>query len=275
MSDQLTTDQIYKGPDGTVLRFFERATKNGFQSEKAGRPIFDNVLLAEVMVPGSRESTPEVEIERVYCAEAGTGDGPEGRIVERYPAYDKYAEQIANYKTKNGLGLVVGTPLSQWGTLDAGTTATYIAAGIFTVEQLAQLSDGQLQNLGLGARVLREQAQAFINGRQFGMPTAQMATENANLKQQVEFLTARNAELEALLRAQAPVVENPTPAILPGSEVVQQPQQVVDFTGNPHVLGDAATAQPAPLFTPPVPDPVVEQPNPFAQTAQPGAPQVV
>lgn len=193
------TDQIYAGPDGTALRFFERPTKNNFQSEKNGRPIFDTSLLVEVMVPGSRESTPEFEIERTYCEEAGMDPRTGGRLVERSSHYARYASQVDAYKAQNGVGLVDGTPISQWPNVDAGTAATLKAAGISTVEMLANVQDVHLPNLGIGGRVLRDQAAAFLQTRQFGVPSAQMAADSANLRDEVMRLTNENNDLTARL----------------------------------------------------------------------------
>lgn len=214
------TDQIYQGPDGTALRFFSRPTKNNFQSEKNGRPIFDTSLIVEVMVPGSRESTPEFEVERTYCAEAGT-DANGKALVERSPKYVQYQAQVEAYKSQNGVGLAEGTPISQWPNIDTGTAATLKAAGIHTVEMLAGVQDTHLPNLGIGGRVLRDQAQAYINTRQFGVPTMQMAADSAHLRDEVTRLTTENTDLSqrlsaALAELAAARTGQPAPPPVPG-----------------------------------------------------------
>lgn len=241
------TDQLYQGPDGTALRFFERPTKNNFQSEKHGRPIFDTSLIVEVMVPGSRESTPEFEVERVYCDEAGK-DASGNRLVERSPKYVQYAAQIDAYKAQNGVGLAQGTPISQWPNVDTGTAATLKAAGIFTVEMLAGVQDGHLNNLGMGGRVLRDQAQAFLNSRQFGVPTAQLSAETTHLREQVERLTAENNDLNtrlasALAELGSARTGQPAPAPAPGT------------------VGGMAGGS---MLTDPMGPGTISQPNPFA-----------
>lgn len=233
------SDQIFAGPDGTALRFFEQATKNSFQSEKHGRALFDNVLMVEVMVPGQSLSSPQFEVERTYCEEASPPNQP--RLVEKTQKYAQYREQVEAYKAQSGEHLVAGTPLSQWATIDTGTVANLKAAGIHTVEMLAGVQDVHLQNLGTGGRVLRDQAQAFINTRQFGVPTAQMAAgaanlrdENVRLKQNVDDLTQRLsaalAEVNALRTgapAPQPVAGGPEGSVLAsdplGSMTISQP----------------------------------------------------
>jgi hypothetical protein len=205
-----TDDKIYQGPDGTALRFYTQPTKNNFQSEKHGRPIFDTSLMVEVMVPGSRESTPQFEVERVYCEEVGLDKKTGERIHERSEKYELYLVQINAFKANSGEGLTEGTPIGQWGQVDAGTAASLRAVGIFTVEQLASISDGNLTNVGMGARVLREQAQAFLQTRQFGIPTAAMAAENANLKSETERLHQRIEELLAINKTLELSAANPS-----------------------------------------------------------------
>jgi len=209
-------DQIYKADDGAHLRFFTTPVKNNFQSEKAGRAIFDTALMVEVITPGSTESIPQFEVERTYCVEVGT-DAEGNRLVERSAKYDQYRAQVEAFKREDGSGVIDGTPLSQWAQIDVGTAASLKAAGIHTVEMLAGVHDGHLQNLGTGGRVLREQARAFIQTRQFGVPSAQMASENANLRTQVERLTAeltaahaRIATLTAATQAQDALVDTGT-----------------------------------------------------------------
>lgn len=241
------TDQIYQGPDGTALRFFERPVKNNFQSEKHGRPIFDTQLLVEVMVPGSRESTPEFEVERVYNETAGkNADG--GPLVERGPKYDLYRPMVEAYKAQNGQGLAEGTPLSQWPNVDVGTVATLKAAGIHTVEMLAGVQDTHLHNLGMGGRVLRDQAQAFINTRQFGVPSMQMASETAKLREENARLTAERDDLTQRLSQALGEL---------GAAKTGQPAP-------PPAAGKDASQGSATMLTDPLGSGTISSPNPFA-----------
>lgn len=176
------SDQIYRSGDGTALRFYYEPSKNNFLSEKAGRAVFDSSLMVEVITPGSTESLPKFEIERTLAAEAGTDAGGK-RIVKQGTKYAQYVQQVEAFKAQNGEHLESGTPISQWAQIDVGTAASLKAAGIHTVEMLGSVSDGNLQNLGTGGRVLRDQAIAFLQARQFGVPTAQMAADTAHLRE--------------------------------------------------------------------------------------------
>lgn len=241
------TDQLFQGPDGTALRFFERPTKNNFQSEKYGRPLFDTSLIVEVMVPGSRESTPEFEVERTYCAEAGT-DAEGNRLVERSPHYVKYQQQIEAFKAQNGSGLINGTPIAQWPQIDAGTVATLKAAGIYSVEMLAGVNDTHLSNLGIGGRVLRDQAQAFLNSRQFGVPTAQLSAEATALREENVRLKAERDDLASRLsQSLAELASART-----GQSAPPSAPNTPNGAGNATMLND------------PLGPGTISQPNPFA-----------
>lgn len=257
------TDQIYKGPDGVALRFYYVPAVNNFQTEKHGHQIFDTSLMVEVMVPGMRESTPQIEIERILCTEAGSGDGPDGRIVKRSPKYAEYSAQVEAFKRQTGDGLVEGTPLASWTSIDAGTTATLKAAGVFTVEQLAAVSDGNLGHLGIGGLRLREMAQQFLNTRTLGQPSAEMASQNATMRNRIAELEQQVADLQAALRASAPVAAAPPPP-----PPVQQPAAVPDVFNidDTNTLADGVdglgTPPAAPAFDPnslgtPAPAPLI------------------
>lgn len=213
MSDGL--DQIYQGPEGTALRFFTQPVKNNFQSEAHGRPIYDTALMVEVMVPAMRESTPQFEVERTYCEEVGLDENGQRKVV-RTEKYDMYRPQIEAFKAQSNDGAIQGTPLSQWPQVDAGTVATLRAAGVFTVEQLSEVADGNLSKLGIGGRVLREQAKAYLQTRTFGIPSAQMSAEITHLREENERLTNENADLKAKLSA---VPSDTTIAVPPAAPV--------------------------------------------------------
>lgn len=199
------SDQIYQGGDGTALRFFTAPVKNNFQSEKNGRPIFDTALYVEVMTPGSTESIPQFEVERTYCVEAGV-DAHGNRLVERSPKYAQYEPQVEAFKRQTGDHLAAGTPINQWAQIDVGTAASLKAAGIHTVEMLAGVSDTSLGNLGVGGRVMRDQARAFIQTQQFGVPTAAMAAESANLRDEnIRLTNALNDATQRLASAHAEI----------------------------------------------------------------------
>lgn len=148
--------QIFMAADKTALRFYIEPAKNNFQSEAHGRVVYDSVLYAEVMTPGSTSSAPCIELERTFCAEAGI------EIPRRSARYAQYEPQIEAYKSQSKENLVQGVPITHWPQIDVALAATLKAARIFTVEQLAALPDSALGVVGIGGHGLRAQAQAYL-----------------------------------------------------------------------------------------------------------------
>jgi hypothetical protein len=76
-----------------------------------------------------------------------------------------------------------GTPLADWDEVSPGDVRRLEITGVRTVEQLAQVSDRHIDGLGFGGRVIRQKAQAFVQG------VASVDPEKAQLKEQVGKLT--------------------------------------------------------------------------------------
>lgn len=191
-------NNLYKTESNTVLRFYEDAVKNNFLSEKEGKPVYDTVLMAEVITPGQAASTLTVEVERTLNAAAGVDENG-NRKVKRTGHYPRYQKQIEAFKGNDEHGVVDdGTPIGTWAMIDKGTAETLRAANIFTVEALASVADSALMNLGTGARTLRDQAKSWMTARTFGVPDAQNTaalnkaqTRIAELEEEVRDLRAR------------------------------------------------------------------------------------
>lgn len=197
---------LYKTDDGAALRFYEEADQNNHASEKHGRPIFDQCLYVEVITPGSRESAPVFLCERQYAEEVG--------ITEPYrgPKYEEYRRQIDAYRNGTTGVNIAGTPLQAWPRMTVAMVATAAAAGIFTVEGLAELPDGNLHKFGPGARGLREQAVAFVEAAKGNAPAEALAAENVELRADIERL---RADIERLGAAQIAQQQQPATATPP------------------------------------------------------------
>jgi hypothetical protein len=175
-------EKLFKTDDGSALRFYEEAEQNNAATERCGRPIFDQVLFVEVITPGSRESAPVFICERKYAEEVGISEP------QRTGYFERYRKQIDAYRSGTSNIDVTGTPLSAWPRMTVALVATAAAAGIFTIEGLAELPDANLTKFGPGARGLRDQAKAFVEAAAGNAPLEALAAENANLREEVELL---------------------------------------------------------------------------------------
>lgn len=182
---------LYKSADGAALRFYEQAAKNTFQSEKNGRPIYDQVLYVEVITPGSKESSPVFELERKFSEEANISEPL------RTQQYDKFREQIKAFRGDTESGDMRGTPLTAWPAIDSATAATLAEGRVYTVEALSLLPDDKLRILGPQGRTLRERAQVFLNAAAGNAQVEGMASEMQNMREDMDRMRQELAEANA------------------------------------------------------------------------------
>lgn len=229
-------DPQYKTPEGAALRIWREAAQNRFLTEQHGRPLFDECLFVEVITPGSRDSTPVFEVERVFCAEANRDGNP-----KRSPKYGEYAQFIENFKAgETHDASLAGTPLSQWPEMTRSMVATLKAANIFTLEALAALPDTKLTVVGPDGRTWREKAKAYVENAKNGAYATELAGR----------LEATNSALDAALEREKLLAQR-----------VQQ-LETAAATGQP---APAATTAPAPRTR------KVAEPEPIPNPSQPVA----
>ena len=168
-------------PDSVMIaRFYKKAVKNNFKSKQEGRPIFEDKIYCEYYAAGQTQLKMDV------------------------PAYDhhkqRFAKQWAYYQsTQKEDGGGAGTPLSQWPILSPADVENLRGVKVFTIENIAGLSDNGLQVLGMGLagmapHILRARAQAYLGAAKDSALPQKQAEDIEALKKQL-------AELTALLQA--------------------------------------------------------------------------
>jgi hypothetical protein len=167
--------------DNVIPRFYMDAAEDAVASQREGRPIFTEVEMVEVLIPGDRLSKPVFPVE----------DKHRERWPQHYEAF-KRKQSVAN----------TGTPVDMWPQVTTPRAMELKALNIFTVEALANLPDGMVGNIGMDGRALREKARAYIDAAAGGATVAGQAAEIARLRDMVEALMQRSA---------APVAPAPAP----------------------------------------------------------------
>lgn len=166
MSDFSSFEAMTKADTSKLPALFSiEAEQDSSESEKQGRPIFRDVEYIRVIFPGDNTREifrPATELDKA-----------------------KYSEEYARFK-EGHQQTFSGTPLASWGVLHASTVAELRAIRVFTVEQLADLSELGIGKLGLGGRDMVSKAKAYLSRN----------TE-------VDRLKARVAELEEQLAEKA------------------------------------------------------------------------
>lgn len=185
MSAQQDTNPVF-------VEFFEQAVPVPNKSKEAGRPIFKNVDMVRIRIPGDKYNVM-VAPAKQPCARVG--DQMNGftwiDYTERFPA------QWEAYQAGGEQTNVVGTPLSELTFLDEAQRATLRAINVFTAEQLAALEGAGLQAAGMGARALKDKAQDYLARAAGSAETSQLAEENEAMRTRLAVMEKQLAEMGA------------------------------------------------------------------------------
>lgn len=190
--------------------FYDKAVQDRKETEIQGRAVFKNVPFVEILIPGAPNQRPNLRATDEYKA--------------RFPkAWGAYLERKK--------GLADGTPLEQWPYLNAAQVAELKHAGVYSVEQLSAVADGNLKNLGLHGRDLRDRAKQFLQGssdteRELRETAVEQARKIANLE----------AKIEQLLKGgEAPASQDAAPSdlVATGDGMESQPNPAPKRRGRP------------------------------------------
>lgn len=190
-------------PDTPLLAvgFCLYPVQNEQKSAEAGRPIYEDKEYVKIVVPGDRNSVvfqPATEEHK-------------RRFPRAYEAF-KNRTQIADQ----------GTPLEHWPVINRGLCLTLKAAHIHTVEALAQVSDANLQQLGMGMRELRDQARAYIQHAKDNAGLHKLAAENQQLREQ---LAEQQRQIAELSQRVSQLTLQATAAAMPQTQAPTEPRQ--------------------------------------------------
>lgn len=190
------------------VRFESRPVKNDFQSEKEGRPIFEDRDFIIISVPGDNTLTSIAEVRDDHKA--------------RFPLH------WAHYQNTHGDDpKLVGTPISQWPLVTPAMAEELRYLKFHTVESLATASDAQLQafgmKVGMSGNMLRSRAQNFLK----------VAGDESILHRQNEEMTKlreENASIRAETDAKLAAMQEQMAQILAAVGQKEEPKK----RGNPN-----------------------------------------
>lgn len=163
----------FQGGD-VFAEFFTENEYNTDKSEALGRPVYDSVVLIRMIIPGD----------------------PGNQVVRRVRENDKkrFAKAWEAFENEAKISSE-GTPIDDWPRLRSREVAGLKHLGIYTVEQLSNLSDANLANLGMGGQILRDQAKAFLEAAKKGAAATAAVAENARLKTQIDMMQEQMSRL--------------------------------------------------------------------------------
>jgi hypothetical protein len=186
-------------------RFFVQPVQNQAESAKENRPIFESKRFVELKHPGDRSWSfiEEIDEAGMGLTRRNTVEGPKGEdYAERFP------REWASFK-KGEERAAIGTPIEEWSGLSRSRAAELKAMNIFTVEEFADVQDGQLGKLGMGTRTEREKARAYLAQASGGADVSAMAAQIAQLTEMVERLSKPTIDHDEERSGQYAVTEKP------------------------------------------------------------------
>jgi hypothetical protein len=166
-------------PDSRLnVKFYQRAIQNDFKTALEGRPIMEMRDFIIIEVPGDNLTVIDT-----YAVDEHK---------QRFPV------QWARFQNEKTDGDIEGTLLHDWPVLNAASAAELKHFRFYTVEQIAQASDAQLNTLGMAAGMsplaLRDKAKAYLGS----------AKDTALVQQQADELSKRD---EIIARMEAQIAE--------------------------------------------------------------------
>ena len=114
--------------------------------------VYQAVEMIDIFIPGDIRSLATHKVTEVHRR----------RFARHYEAFKK-GQEVAQ----------VGTPLEFWGGMNSAQIRTLKAHGVFTVENLAGLSDTSIQNIGGMLRAVVARAKAYIEYQNSGAKLVQ------------------------------------------------------------------------------------------------------
>lgn len=164
-----------------------------------GLPLYRTVETVQLLIPGDK------------------GNSPVKKVNDEIR--NRFRKEYEHWKTSGKTGDFEGTglPLAQWPQLPKEVAAGLNHANVYTVEQLAGLTDAQCQIRGtLGLRKYRDMAAAYVDSSRAAAPIAKLAGENEALERRINLLEAQLKSINELATKQAEALQrlgDATPAL--------------------------------------------------------------
>jgi hypothetical protein len=206
-------DLMTKEEKMPYVRFETQAVENKAASLDAGHFVGSDKDYAYITPPGSRD-TRVFEVDEWF--ELMKGQVMAERLSPQWR--QAYMEQYKKWKAGQETP-PDGTPIKEWPVASPAQIKAMLSLNILTVEQMAELNDEGIRNLGMGATELRHKAKAWLqSSKDKGVVTQEVAKlkmENTALQTSVETLTKQVETLMAAMKI------NTTGVVAPASEGLQ------------------------------------------------------
>lgn len=168
-----------KEKDTAIPIFHKHPVLDDQKTKETGHEVYKSVDYVEIIIPGKKDKRNR----RVMDADK-----------------DRWPDQWRRYQENQDAQQVVeGLPLDKWPSIDQAMAKTLIGRNVFTVEQLANMSDQTISRLGPGVMTLKQKAKAFLALAEDQNVFEKQQSQIEDLVEQVNALAADNAALKERL----------------------------------------------------------------------------
>lgn len=160
--------------DQMFVEFYSDAVELTHESEREGRPIYQEMAHVKIMIPGD----------------------PHNIIERRATDVDKqkYPKAWARFERMEAAGQE-GTPLEAWPQINRAQVKESKYFEVHTVEAMAGLSDSHCMKMGMGFMELRTKAKAYLTAAKDTAAATAQAAENEQMKNRIADLEAQLKDL--------------------------------------------------------------------------------
>lgn len=173
--------------------FEQRAEEDRTATIAGNRLVLKDVDYAIIRTAGSKDTVEKIAPEWLeYCdTQASKGKYPSDWAVAHRKMYNDW---------KSGLEIVpIGFSVRQWPGITKAQAENLIISGVMTVEDLASANEQTMQRIGMGARSLKDKAQAWLDSSKgnVGEELAALRAQVSDFTQTIARQNEKIAELEA------------------------------------------------------------------------------
>ena len=131
----------YQGDEQLLVKFFKHAKLSQSKTKAEGRPVYEDLDYIQILQPGNKDSI----------------------VIRPATKMDKqrFAEHWRRYEARQDDEYVEGTILEEWSGITRSQVEELRYLNIRTVEQLANLSDSNAQNV-MGVQALKAKAAKYL-----------------------------------------------------------------------------------------------------------------
>ena len=165
--------------DNCIAIFHMESRRDDEASEKEGKVIFANIPYVKIISPGNNKEI----LDRAVLQ----------KDKERFP---KEWYKFTHHEEPE----VEGMPVESWAQIDKAQSDTLKANNIFSVEQLAKVSDQDIGGLGMGMLDLKKKAITWVDSQDGNVSVQKLAAKNRRQAQKIGNLEKKVAALEDILQ---------------------------------------------------------------------------